>query len=119
MGKGIKTRQKVTLLKKDKYVHQLILKAFIGEPPKGQEVRHLNGIPTDNRLENLEYGTRSENIHDIYLQGKSWRKLNLVKVSAIKDLLKEEKTPKELAKTYNVSVRTIYAIAEGSRHGWV
>lgn len=119
VGKGIKSRQKVTLCKKDKYVHQLILKTFIGEPKNGQEVRHLNGVPTDNRLENLEYGTRSENIRDIYLQGKKWRKLSLAEVSAIKDLLKEGRTPKELAQFYKVSVRTIYAIKEGGRHGWI
>jgi hypothetical protein len=28
------------------------------------QCRHLNGIPTDNRIENLCYGTISENIRD-------------------------------------------------------
>ena len=48
-----------------KPVHQLVMLAFVGPPPVGMEVRHLNGNPTDNRLENLSYGTRTENILDV------------------------------------------------------
>lgn len=45
-------------------VHCLILEAFVGPRPKGYECRHLNGNPGDNRLENLAWGTRSENQRD-------------------------------------------------------
>ena len=100
-------------------VHQLVMKTFVGEPKKGQEVRHINGVPADNRLENLKYGTRSENIKDIYLQGKRWRKLTLTEVSAIKDLLKTGSTPKELAEFYRVSIYCVRHIRKGDRHGWI
>jgi hypothetical protein len=43
-------------------VHALVLLAFVGPPPEKHECRHLNGNPSDNRLENLRWGTRSENI---------------------------------------------------------
>lgn len=43
-------------------VHRLIMLAFVGERPAGMEINHKNGIRTDNRLENLEYITHSENI---------------------------------------------------------
>lgn len=46
------------------WVHRLVCKAFYGEPGPGQEVRHLNGVPGDNRLENLAWGSRSENAQD-------------------------------------------------------
>jgi hypothetical protein len=39
-------------------VHQMVLEAFVGPCPPGHETRHRNGTPTDNRLENLVYGTR-------------------------------------------------------------
>ena len=47
-------------------VHQLVMLAFHGPPPPGMETMHLNGIPTDNRPENLRYGTHSENMTDMY-----------------------------------------------------
>ena len=55
-------------------VHQLVLEAFVGPRPEAPEgslidVLHLNGIPDDNRLENLRYGTRSENIRQDYAVG--------------------------------------------------
>lgn len=45
-------------------LHRAVLPAFVGPCPDGLEVRHLNDDPTDNRLANLAYGTRSQNQHD-------------------------------------------------------
>lgn len=45
-------------------IHVLMALAFIGPRPEGQEVRHLNGNPYDNRLANLAYGTRSDQRRD-------------------------------------------------------
>jgi hypothetical protein len=50
-------------------VHQLVALAFLGARPIGQEVRHLNDIKTDNRLANLAYGTRRENVQDALKNG--------------------------------------------------
>jgi len=52
------------------FVHQLVLLAFVGPCPEGEEVRHLNDVGNDNRLENLEYGTRKENLADAMRNGK-------------------------------------------------
>lgn len=52
-------------------VHQLVLEAFVGERPPGCETRHLNSIRHDNRLENLTWGTRSENCKDRFITGNS------------------------------------------------
>lgn len=46
------------------YVHRAVLFAFIGPPPPDQEARHLNGIPDDNRLENLAWGTKQQQHED-------------------------------------------------------
>lgn len=42
-------------------VHRFVLEAFVGPCPEGAEARHLNDVKGDPRLENLEWGTRSEN----------------------------------------------------------
>ena len=46
-------------------VHRVVLEAFVGPCPPGEECRHLNDVKTDNRWpENLKWGTRSENMYD-------------------------------------------------------
>lgn len=45
-------------------VHRLVMEAFVGPLPDGQEVRHLDDNPNNNCLNNLVYGTRSENMLD-------------------------------------------------------
>jgi len=47
-----------------KYVHDLVLLAFVGTPREGQECRHLDGNPTNNTLANLRWGTKQENALD-------------------------------------------------------
>lgn len=45
-------------------VHTLIALAFHGPRGTGQVCRHLNGIPNDNRPDNLTWGTPRENSQD-------------------------------------------------------
>jgi HNH endonuclease len=50
--------------------HVWVLEAFVGARPKGAIARHLNDDPTDNRLENLMWGTRTENAQDAVINGR-------------------------------------------------
>jgi hypothetical protein len=63
----------VMMSKNGKYqnqlVHRLVLKAFCGAPVTGQQCRHLNGVRTDNRLENLRWGSAKENAADQIAHG--------------------------------------------------
>lgn len=53
----------------DVSVHRLVLITFVGPPPEGEQCRHLNGYPGDNRRVNLAWGTPSENQHDTVRHG--------------------------------------------------
>ncbi len=52
-------------------VHQLVMEAFVGPCPPGLEVRHLDGDPANNCLENLKYGTHEENMQDMVRHGRT------------------------------------------------
>ena len=47
-----------------KYVHHLVLEAFVGPCPEGMEARHLDGNSYNPDLTNLCWGTSSENKFD-------------------------------------------------------
>lgn len=51
-------------------VHQLVLEAFVGPRPAGHETLHLNHQPADNRLSNLIWGPRSENLRMDWAAGR-------------------------------------------------
>jgi hypothetical protein len=48
-------------IKKAYYIHRLVASAFLENKKNKEEVNHINGIRGDNRLDNLEWTTRSEN----------------------------------------------------------
>lgn len=60
------------------WAHQAVMLAFVGPRPNGQEIRHLDGDPSNNRRSNLRYGTHAENMRDALDQG-TWRNQNLPK----------------------------------------
>lgn len=50
-------------------IHRLVAKAYLPNPDKLPFVRHLNDVPGDNRLENLAWGTNSDNQIDSIRNG--------------------------------------------------
>lgn len=52
-----------------RYVHRLVLEAFVGPCPEGHEVCHNDGDPTNNHVSNLRYGTVSDNRYDSVRHG--------------------------------------------------
>lgn len=70
-------------------VHQLVLEAFVGPRPNGMVTCHNDGDSSNNRLENLRYGTPADNGADTARHG----------------ILKGERSP--LAKLTDEDVRAI------------
>lgn len=52
-------------------VHRLVLMAFVGPCPPGMLGLHNNGDPSDSRLENLRWGTPSDNTADMFRHGRN------------------------------------------------
>lgn len=66
-----------------KRCHILIYEAWIGERTPGMQIDHINGIPTDNRADNLQEVTPAENIKRAKLL-RLLRKFNLPYYNEIK-----------------------------------
>ena len=49
------------------YVHKLVALAFLSDcATEGLQINHKNGVRSDNRVENLEWCTASENVRHAY-----------------------------------------------------
>ena len=95
-------------------VHRMVAFAFHGPPGPKQEVRHLNGKPWDNRIENLAWGTRKENMDDQRRHGtlpigskRALAKLDEEKVAIIRRSVAEGACASSLARIFGVSPSTI------------
>lgn len=103
------------------YLHRLVLLAFKKQPLSKPLVLHNNGIPNDNRLCNLRFGTQKENSQDAVKHGcfkhikrlKGERnpnsKLTEKQVLEIRKLAKTQTTT-SLAKKYKIARSRIYDV---------
>lgn len=105
-----------------RFVHALVLEAFVGPRPLGLQCRHLDGNRTNNRIENLCWGTAQENQDDINRHGTRWvpvgedspnSKLSNRQAIAIKRLLLIGVRGSELAAIFGVTKSTITDLKKG------
>lgn len=102
------------------YVHRLVMEAFVGECPYGLEVCHGDGNPSNNRLDNLRYDTRSENMIDASKLGKTpTQKLLPSDVIEIRKWLSAGENQYIIAEDYGVCQHQISAIKTGRTFAWL
>lgn len=96
-------------------VHCLVMRAFIGPPPEGKEVNHINFDRSDNRLINLEYITHAENNIKSAIAGRKSIKLSQEHVIEIRRRLSEGQFHSLIASDFGVTPSMIAGIASGRR----
>jgi len=102
-------------------VHRLVGLYFVDNPKNKPQVNHINSIKTDNRCENLEWVTASENsLHRSRNVGRisCYRKLEDVQVLTM-HTLERKYSQKYFADIYNVNQVTVWSILRGKTWKWM
>lgn len=100
-------------------VHRLVLEAFGRAARDGEEVRHANGDTQDNRIANLSWGTRGENMQDAARHGtagsymKLQANLDWKTIVQIRERRSAGARLQKLADEYGIDKRQVSAIARG------
>lgn len=95
----------------------LVLKAFIGPRPDGQEACHNDGKPLNNILDNLRWDTHVNNNqdrkrHGTYFMGEKHPSAKLT-AESVSEIISSKEKGIDLAKKFKVKPATISAIRHG------
>ena len=116
---------KYLLLDKFTRLHRLVAKAFIEKPnDEPMEVNHKNGIKTDNRVDNLEWLSKADNMRHAHRTGlvntkgeqSHWVKLSAVEAMKIYLLARDGRLyHKEIGSLFGVQAKQVQRIQNKKR----
>lgn len=104
----------------------MVLVAFVGPRPVGQQACHNNGIPSDCSAGNLRWDSPKANQGDRVAHGTSSRgaldgnsKLSVAQVIEIRRLIADGVRAKSIAKHFGVAPSTVSGIKNGRLWKWM
>jgi len=98
-----------------------MLSAFVGPCPPNHDCCHNDGDASNNDLNNLRWGTRSDNAIDTVKHGKCTfnTKLNPERVRAIRSRLAAGDAQKKVSEDFGIAASTVSFINSKRIWGWV
>lgn len=109
--------------------HRLVATAFIPNPNNYPEVNHKNGVKTDNRVQNLEWCTRQQNIIHMHkvlyphmMRGRRNPRTGITEEDALRIYelaIKEERTLEDIGEEYGISACAVVDIKVGRTWNYV
>lgn len=105
-------------------VHRLVAQAFIPNPEDKPEVNHIDGDKQNNRVENLEWVTGSENMRHSFANGRKPKRgegigtsvLKEEQVLRIRELYDNGFSNMQMRRTFSISESTVSRIIK--RESW-
>lgn len=104
---------------KTRKVHRLVAETFIPNHHYKPEVNHINGDKADNRIENLEWCTSSENVRHAFriglkdAKGASNSRSKLTHEDVVAIRMAQDMSLKELSDKYGVCQAQISGVRRG------
>lgn len=106
---------------KDHKAHQMVMSTFVGIRPEGFTVNHIDGNKQNNRLSNLEYVSRTDNVKHGWYSGlmvkgedHHWSKLTKEQVDQIRSMYTGERGQyTAIARLFGISRKAVFFIIKG------
>lgn len=95
-------------------VHHIVLRAFKGPAKPGEVAMHLDDDPRNNRIENLRWGTPTDNARDAARKRRGGcQKLGPAEVAVVCDMRAAGIPGKDVAALFQVSMQRVCDLHKG------
>lgn len=99
-------------------IHRLVALTFIPNLSNKSQVNHINGIKTDNRVDNLEWVTASENAKHCIRIGlkKDFNRKPIIQLKITGEVVKKYGSTEEASKATGLNRKNICKVVNGENH---